>query len=73
MSDKPAILQVLDNYYGESDPKHIRLGQYFCNNYIKSAWPELFYEESRPKATDLIHNWLDDNNYFYDLPEKLGE
>lgn len=45
-----------------------RLGQYFCNMYIKGQWPELFYVEDRQKCLIMIEKWLKDNCYENDMP-----
>lgn len=49
----------------------VRLGQRFCNFYIKGQWPELFYEENEQKAAKMIQKWLADNCYFDSLPKKI--
>ncbi len=48
-----------------------RLGQRFCNDYIKYAWPELFYERDDGKASEMIWEWLKDHDYIESLPEKV--
>lgn len=48
-----------------------RLGQAFCNNFIKSPWPELFYEENETKAEVMIKEWLTNNHYYATMPPKL--
>ena len=45
-----------------------RLGQHFCNMYIKGQWPELFYVEDRQKCLIMIEKWLKDNCYENDMP-----
>jgi hypothetical protein len=45
-----------------------RLGQHFCNMYIKGQWPELFYGEDRQKNLIMIEKWLKDNCYQNDMP-----
>ncbi len=60
--------ELLDDYYANAG--NIRLGQYFCNQYIKKQWPTLFYADF-DKACSLITNWLRDNNYIDELPPKI--
>ena len=45
-----------------------RLGQYFCNRYMKQAWPELYYTDSFTEAKRLIIEWLDNHHYYDTLP-----
>lgn len=47
-----------------------RLGQAFCNDYIRSSWPELFYCEDEGKCVKMITQWLNDCQYYGDLPAK---
>ncbi len=57
----------LQNYY--SNRKSERLGQAFCNDFIKGPWPELFYELDMKKAEAIISKWLFDNHYMKDMPQ----
>lgn len=50
-----------------------RLGQYFCNMYIKGQWPELFYGEDRQKNLIMIEKWLKDNCYQNDMPPVVSK
>lgn len=50
----------------------VRLGQYFCNTYIKGSWPELFYEEDEEKAAEIIRTWLVDHQYTDTMPPKVS-
>jgi hypothetical protein len=52
--------------------KHLRLGQHFCNLFIKSPWPELYNEEDLARSTSLITQWLEDNQYYDELPPILN-
>lgn len=45
----------------------LRVGQRFVNMYIKKPWPELFYADET-KSAELISGWLEDNQYFDELP-----
>jgi hypothetical protein len=44
-----------------------RLGQFFCNKFIKRDWPELFHA-SEKDAESMIKAWLIDHNYEDTLP-----
>lgn len=48
-----------------------RLGQAFCNDFIKGPWPELFYETDLKKAEAMIGKWLLDNHYMKDMPQLI--
>lgn len=51
--------------------QHERIGQAFCNDFIKKPWPELFYEEDHQKAILTIWQWVRDNCYSLDrMPAK---
>lgn len=64
-----ALLKFLMKHY--SDPQGLRLGQRFCNEYIKGEYPELFYMKNDEKAKDLIEKWLNDHQYTQSLPLKV--
>jgi len=65
-----ALAKFVKSHY--ANPQNIRLGQRFCNMYIKGQWPELFYCNDA-KAKILIGQWLVDNQYFDQLPPELKE
>jgi hypothetical protein len=46
-----------------------RLGQRFVNFYHRGTWPELFYERDDTVALKMISSWLEDNQYFDELPQ----
>lgn len=48
-----------------------RLGQWFCNNYIKGQWPELFYCTDTSEAEAMIQEWLEDHQYINQEPPKV--
>jgi hypothetical protein len=50
-------------------PAGQRLGQWFCNKYVKQPWPELYYA-SDERAIPLIAQWLKDHHYDTCLPAK---
>lgn len=52
--------------------KHnLRLGQYFCNTYIKESWPELYYEGDHEKAKAMIAEWLERHQYTEVRPQPI--
>ena len=51
----------------------LRLGQRFCNMYMKQPFPELYYEENDDKAAFMIRSYLTDYCYFETLPIILTE
>jgi len=62
---------LMDDYCKEN--RHERLGQYFCNRYIKQPWPELFHETDTPTAANMIEEWLANNQYTDTMPQKIGD
>lgn len=66
-------LEKIKKHHGKIQEKaayEYRLGQYFCNTYIKQSWPELFYANDE-KAESLIRTWLEENCYTETLPPSL--
>lgn len=49
----------------------LRLGQRFCNMYIKKPWPELYYVTDKAAALRIIDAWLTDNHYTLTLPKEI--
>ena len=68
----PALLRLCNEFVALPLTEDQRLGQYFCNTYIKQPWPELYYEEDGETAFDMIAEWLQDNQYYDKLPEKVN-
>jgi hypothetical protein len=50
---------------------HLRPGQFFVGRYIKSTWPELFYERDENKAFKTIKEWLVQHQYEKELPQAV--
>lgn len=50
---------------------HERLGQAFVNDFVKTPWPELFYEPDTIKAKQMIIAFLKDNCYYPNLPQLI--
>lgn len=61
-----SLVQFMKAHY--KDPQGQRLGQKFCNLYLKDPNPELFYAKDED-AAQLIQFWLIDNQYEESLPE----
>lgn len=59
------------NDYYKNHAKHERLGQAFVNDFIKQPWPELFYNNDIAKCLIMIENWLHQNQYYVDMPQKV--
>lgn len=49
----------------------IRLGQRFCNDFIRYSWPTLFYSENQQRSIAIIESWLADLCYMETLPPKI--
>lgn len=64
-------LDKVESKHGR-EGRSLRLGQFFCNRYIKAPWPELYYEESTEKAREMIRAWLIDHHYLDKLPPTLS-
>lgn len=57
---------LLIEYYKmkEANPYiDIRLGQYFCNLFIKSQWSVLFYEDDDKVSERIIYKYMLDNQW----------
>jgi len=65
-----SLTTLLVNYHSSRDKVcGIRLGQYFCNKYIRSNWPQLFYCQDDTRSIEMITQWLVDNCYENSLPD----
>ena len=64
-------VQILTGLYEKEGKPHLRLGQYFVNNYIKYSWPELYYEKDNKKALETISTYLYYLQYINELPTKV--
>jgi len=49
----------------------LRLGQRFVNMYIKNSWPRLFYCEDVSLSYKMIKKWLNDHQYYTELPHEI--
>lgn len=54
--------------FHKKDPKGLRLGQHFCNLYIKESFSELYYAHD-DKAKRIIIQWLSKHQYTTELPQ----
>ena len=59
----------MDDYF--KNRPHERLGQAFVNDFIKNAWSELFYQTDTQEAIWMIWDWLNDHQYYPNMPEKI--
>jgi len=51
---------------------HERIGQAFVNDFIKQAFPELYYCEDTAKCFDMIYEWLSLHGYdYHNMPENI--
>lgn len=64
-----AFEKFKESYACDPDAHHLRLGQYFCNLFVKESMPELYYEADDEKAKSLICKWLERHQYTDNLPE----
>jgi hypothetical protein len=67
-----AYQKFVESYKCDAEAQaHLRLGQYFCNTYIKESFPELYYESDDNVAAEIIEKWLADHQYTEELPEPI--
>ncbi len=57
------LQQWLNDYYNRRKAVE-RLGQAFCNDFIKESWPRLYYSESESQSLWMINAWLGNHHYF---------
>jgi len=48
-----------------------RLGQAFVNDFVKTPWPDLFYQEDVDKSMESILSYLNYYQYYDCMPEKI--
>lgn len=70
LPSRETIYQFIALHKANKKKDSQRMGQRFCNMYIKHSWPELFYAQDID-AVILIHEWLHNNSYLEALPEPL--
>lgn len=51
----------------------LRLGQRFCNMFIRNSWPELYYERDPHSQISMIWEWLENHQYTEQLPQRFEE
>ena len=63
-------LSLFINQYNASIDKQkgIRMGQYFCNKFVKESGPQLFYSTDDNKSKQMIEEWLIRYCYEAELP-----
>ena len=56
---QPTFSEVILRYYNERHDEHVRLGQFFINEYLPDAtWAELYYEKDNRTAMTMINEYL---------------
>lgn len=65
------LQQWINLHYKSTEADHLRLGQRFCNTFIKESWPELYYEANDAVAKSMIEVWLDRHQYYTELPPAI--
>lgn len=56
------LYEEMDKVEHEVNKSGLRLGQFFCNQYIADIWPELFFADGK-KARALIVEWMQRHHY----------
>jgi len=68
-----AFAKFIIIHYSDVEARtHLRVGQHFCNLFIKNPWAELYHERDLEKTATLISQWLLDNQYYEELPPILN-
>jgi hypothetical protein len=67
------IEKILQQYHSKQSNLELRVGQFFCNNFLDEPWYELYYESDTVKAINKINMWLIDNGYTNKMPKKTQE
>jgi hypothetical protein len=57
------------NHWVVNRSEHERLGQAFCNDFIKGVWTELFYIQDTNAAHQMIKDYLERNHYGESVPD----
>lgn len=65
-----SLEKLVNKFNNDASTPCLRIGQYFCNRYIKGSWPELYYAEHED-AIKMIEQWLQDNHYQENLPQPI--
>lgn len=53
----------------KAERKHERLGQAFCNDFIKMPWPELYHCTDDERSAQIIYYYLTDYCYWPNMPD----
>lgn len=59
------------NDFWNNRSRYERLGQAFCNDFIRHSWTELYYCTDLCKSQRMIENWLHQHHYYTDMPSKV--
>lgn len=60
--DSDILLKLL-RYQRDNEASYCRVGQFFCNKYIKGVWTELYYEENDRFSATLIAGYMEKHCY----------
>lgn len=64
-----SLVKFLKEHY--KNEQNQRVGQKFCNLYVKTSWPDLYYA-SDEDAVQIINQWLYQHGYHDQLPERIS-
>lgn len=53
----------------KNNRKTERLGQAFCNDFIKIPWPELYHCVDDERSGQIIYYYLTDHQYWPNMPD----
>lgn len=56
------LYKEMDKVEEEVAKAGLRLGQFFCHQYLKDAWPDLYFADGK-KARALIAEWMQRHQY----------
>lgn len=59
---------LLFNRFKKEGTKGERIGQFFCDRFLKEPWSELYHEDDQGKAVQMIEAWLASHHYIDSLP-----
>lgn len=48
-----------------------RLGQFFCNYFVKESMPDLYHQQDKEKAKEVIREYLLRHQYFDKAPPRV--
>ena len=69
----PAMTEVMSLYHRYGKPHGERLGQFFCNNYIRGPWNYLYYQENDDISKLMMVQYLERYHYYNEPPVPLND